>query len=137
MRATEEVVQCFAHCKNPMCPGYAQEPVDAVVTTTEYTYKDNGGDLPGTERSNRDLRFADDEERACRACKQPRELSADARPSYQNLSTFDPMGLVNGSVAAFNPGQVNTEADTRVAALEAQMAKQAEMIDKLVADKAV
>lgn len=129
MIVTEATVKAFAHCRHPLCPGYGQEEVDAVRTETAYGFKDNGGDLPGIERSMVMLVFADDDARACRNCGRDRELTGDARPSYQPLSGFDPMGLINGSVAPFDPNVVNTEADQRIAALEAQIAKLAAAVE--------
>jgi hypothetical protein len=109
-----------------MCPGYGQESVEAVRVLTEYLYRDNGGDLPGVERSNADLRWADAGDAPCRSCSMPRELSEHPRPSYQPLSGYDPMGLLHGP--AFDPNRVNSESDARMAAMEAEMVKLRQML---------
>lgn len=133
MIVTPEKVKAYAFCVNPLCPGYGQEETDCVKTTVAYTYGDNGADMfkSMVERSTFSLAFADDDDAACRVCAQPRQLSEHPRPSYQPLSGFDPMGLVNG-VQQFNASVVNTEADAKVAALEATMALQAAQIAQLL-----
>lgn len=123
MIVTETRVELYAHCRNPLCPGYGQEKVAGIVQETAYQYSDNGADMMRghVERSIHDLRFEDEDSRPCRVCKQARELSETPRPSYQPLSGFDPMGLVNGGASAFDPTKVNTEADARIADLEAKL----------------
>lgn len=135
MIVTPEKVKAYAHCLSPMCQGYGQEELDVTRTTIEYTYGDNGADMfkSMVERSTIMLTFADGEDRACRFCGGARELSEQPRPSYQALSGYDPMGLVNGTTGAFNPQVVNTEADAKVAALEAAMSRQAAQIEALLA----
>lgn len=130
MIVTPERVKAYAHCLNPACPGYGQQQLDVTRTTIGYGFKDNGGDLPGIERSTVTLEFADPADQPCRTCSRPRELSEHPRPSYQPISGYDPMGLVNGSVPqSFDPNRVNTEADARVAALEATVAKMAAALE--------
>lgn len=125
-----EKVQAYAHCPNARCVGYLQEEVPAERVETNYLYTDNGGDLPGVERSNSHFRWPDGVDVSCPGCGGLRELSASPRPSYQPLSGYDPMGLLGA--AKFNPAKVNTEADARVAALEAQLASQGELLTQLL-----
>lgn len=147
--AVETRVRAYAHCINPMCPGYGQEEVPAVSTETSYTFRDHGGDSREVFRSFVELRFgvdADEADRdvyveeyreaaACRSCSRPRELSATPRPSYMPLSGHDPYGLINGTVAGFNPQVTNTQADAEMAELKAANtrleAKMEELLSKL------
>jgi hypothetical protein len=90
----EATVEAFAHCTDPRCKGVAQETVQAVQETTEWTFASRGGgDDPGgmgnlflnmVENSQTSLRFAD-MTATCRApsAASPRELSPDPRPVYQ------------------------------------------------------
>lgn len=94
-------VRAYAHCVRPRCPGYREQEVDAVRREDFYTYAEKGGDLPGIENSFVYLDFADEDERACPSCGQARDLSATARPQYQNISGHDPNGLLD--IEPFDP----------------------------------
>lgn len=99
----EDIVQAYAHCPDPRCKGTVQEVVQAVQTTTEWTFASRGGgDDPGgmgnmflnmVENSQTSLRFLNDgtitqgiqeadapDDTACQHCGKPRELSAQERP---------------------------------------------------------
>lgn len=133
--ATE--VRAYAHCINPLCPGYGQEEVPAISTETSFTFRDHGDNSAlGSMvfRSFVELRYAVDADEetnrdeyveqyraaaACRTCERPRELTATQRPTYLPLSGHDPMGLLGAP--AFDPSVKNTEADAKIAALEAQL----------------
>lgn len=130
MIITPEKIKGYAFCRNPTCAGYGQEELDVVRTTVAYTYGDNGADMfkSTVERSTSTLEFADPEDAPCRSCGNARELSEQPRPAYAPMSGHDPMGLVNGSLPGFDPNRVNTEADARVAALEAQMAQMSALL---------
>lgn len=100
----DEIVQAFAHCPDPRCPGVAQEPIQAVKETTEWTFASRGGGddpgglgnlfLPMIENSQTRLRFLNDgttggvndddapNDTPCRHCGKPRELSGEERPNY-------------------------------------------------------
>jgi hypothetical protein len=90
---SEATVEAFAHCTDPRCKGVAQEIVQAVQETTEWTFASRGGgDDPGgmgnlflqmVENSQTSLRFADLTDMPCPVCSKPRELSPDPRPVYQ------------------------------------------------------
>lgn len=132
-------VRLYAHCRNALCAGYAQQEIEGVRIRTDYAYRDNGGDIPGVERSCVDLLWGDPEDRegntakmACPFCQQRRELSETVRPSYQPMSGHDPMGLVNGGVKAYNASAPpNTERDAEVAELRAQVARQEALLLRL------
>jgi len=127
---TREIVQGWAHCRHGLCPGYMQEQVEAVRVETEFTFRDMGGkgSVPGVERSTVELLWADPDQAACPACGTPREITDQERPVYE-MSGYDPMGLVNGGSSGFDRMVVNSEADERVAALEAQVAKLAALVE--------
>lgn len=135
MIVTPVKTKAYAHCLQAMCPGYAQEELDVIKTTVEYQYSDNGADMfkAMVERLTIMLDFENAEDRACRHCGGARELSETPRPTYQALSGYDPMGLINGTAGAFNPNVVNTQADAEMAELRAQMKLQADQIASLLA----
>jgi hypothetical protein len=87
-------VTAFAHCGRPTCDGYDQQPVPAKREEIGYTYLESGGDLPHIEKSSIQLTFADPDDMPCPHCGRQRELTADLRAEYQNLSGYDPEGLV-------------------------------------------
>src|SRR4051794_39296022 len=91
---TAAEVLAYAHCTEPRCKGYRQQQVMAVRTEDAYTYAERGGDLPGTENSFVRHAFADPAEAICEFCGSPRDISENARPQYQNISQFDPDGLI-------------------------------------------
>lgn len=128
MQVVVEKVRAYAHCPNARCVGYLQEQVDAERVETSYLYTDNGGDLPGVERSIHHFKWLDSADPTCPGCGEIRELSGEPRPSYQPLSGYNPMGLVDGSVAPFNPAKAPE--DPRVAALEAQIASLTALVEK-------
>lgn len=133
MIVTPAQVKAYAHCQNPLCPGYGQEEVDAVRTEFAWTFGDSDPKSVFKnmiDRSTMMFEYANGEDRACRSCSTDRELTGTARPTYQALSGFDPMGLLN---AKFDPNTVNTEADARIAALEAALAKQTALIEGMLA----
>lgn len=119
---TENLVCGYAHCQKPNCTGYGQQQVDATRTETAFTFMDNGGDIPGVERSTARLSFIDPADVACPACGRDRELSEHPRPAYEPLSE----GLVMGP--AVDDGE-------RVAALEGELAQMRAMLQKLVEGK--
>lgn len=114
---TEETVPAYAHCINFVCPGYAQEEVLGVRTIRSETLGDRGGDgvlAMVTENTWEYLRFSDAEKVSCPHCGRDREISTQARPTYQNLSGFAQNGLLE--VAKFDPNVRNTKADEEAAA---------------------
>lgn len=91
--AMQQTVQAYAHCQDAQCLGYRQEIVEGVRTTTEFTYLDSGGDMPGVEKSNERVTFVNDEDIPCPHCEKPRAIGEQQRPEYPNISGHDPMGL--------------------------------------------
>lgn len=83
---TEEYIEALASCRDARCPGYKQETVQAVLSTTSFSYFDSGGDVPGIEREVSHLRFVDDEDIPCEYCGEPRLVADQVRPVYPNVS---------------------------------------------------
>lgn len=103
---TVEVV-AYAHCPNPRCAGYQQEEVAARQTEESWSYAEQGGDLPGQERSFVRLFFINDgregrpDELHCK-CGLVRELSATPRRQYRVEGfSHDPMALLD--IDPFDP----------------------------------
>lgn len=111
-------VAAFAHCPKPLCDGYEQQPVTAVREEIGRTYAESGGDAPFVETSTVTLAFAEPGEVACPECGQTREISTQVRQEYQNLSGYDPNGLLEIKYAK------------KIARLEAE---NAELEDKIAA----
>jgi hypothetical protein len=127
---TEKPVQVYAHCGVPTCPGATQAPVEGFEVVTSFSFVDRGGDIPGEEQSNVQFRFAEPAEAACPSCGRARHITDQAKISYQPLSGFDPMGLLEAE--AFDPGKRNTIADEQVAELEAKNRALEAKLDKLI-----
>ena len=83
---TETLIDAWAACHDGRCPGYKQQPVKAILTLTEFSYMDLGGDIPGIERSTTMLRFDDLADSQCEVCGEPRFVSDQVRPVYPNVS---------------------------------------------------
>lgn len=141
----ETMVRAFAHCGNPRCAGNNQEPVDAVEVVTGFTIRDLGGDQNTAfseivERSMTTYRFLNDgletdgtpsedmpNDKPCPVCGRDRELTGQARPTYDNTSGFDQMGLLGGK--PFDPGMVIPPGEDKIAALQAQVDKLARALE--------
>src|SRR5436190_20928695 len=115
---SESEVPAYAACLRWNCEGHEQHEVTARKTLVEHSFISRGGDLPGIENSYEYLDFTDDKDRTCKVCGRSNGLSEQVRPEYQGLSGHDPLGLVNGTVAKFDPNKRNDANDERVAALE-------------------
>lgn len=118
---TTTTVPAFAHCRDPRCPGVEQEPVDATRHLTEWSYVDNGGNLPGVERSTAIFVFADESQAPCPHCGTDREVSAQKRPNLPPLSGHRQDGLLY--VKQFDAGKQPAGNDAIVAQLMAQVAE--------------
>lgn len=83
---TETTIEALASCRDARCPGYKQQPVQAVLATTSFSYVDSGGDVPGIEREVQHLRFVEEEDIPCEYCGEPRLVADQTRPVYPNVS---------------------------------------------------
>jgi hypothetical protein len=97
---SEVPITALAFCIDGRCPGYNQQPVEAVKRVTEFSYVELGGDLPGIERSTEAVMFADDGDAVCSHCGKPRLVSEQERPEYPNTSGQDPLAIFNRQGAA-------------------------------------
>lgn len=120
---TTTELQAYAHCRDPRCAGTEQQPVPALRHLSEWTYVENGGNMPGTERSTAILAFADEPTDApCPTCSKPRELSEQERPYYTPLSGHRQDGLLH--VKSFDASQQPPAGnDAVIAQLMAQVAQ--------------
>lgn len=118
---TTTTVPAFAHCRDPRCPGTEQEPVDAIRHLTEWSFVDNGGNLPGVERSSTIFAFADETQMPCPHCSVDREVSIQKRPNLPPLSGHRQDGLLY--VKQYDSGKQPTGNDAIVAQLMAQVAE--------------
>lgn len=135
----ETPVRAYAHCTNSRCPGNAQQPVDAVMVETFYSFQDTGGDgmFAHPERSTTRLRFADDEESKCEQCGANRDLSAEPRMQLDD-SGYDRMALLDIEPDMRAPDAFGKEGgghtvidDTRTAKLEADNQELREQLAEL------
>lgn len=124
---TEQPIKAYAHCVKPVCVGTFQEEVDAMRVETGYLFSDNGGDIPGIERSKVEARFLHDEDSTCPHCGSHRDLSLTPRPQYEALSGHPQDGLLG--LARFDPGKTSTADDETRAEVEALRAQIAELTD--------
>ena len=137
--ATEETIAALAFCPDARCYGYQQQEVQAVKTTTVLTYIDNGGDLPGEERSFSHLRFANEADVPCPECKRDRMISDQVRPVYAPISGQDQnallhMGETPGRVRDLEHAQelAAANAATEMAELKALVKEQQAQIQQLL-----
>lgn len=116
-------IQAFAHCPDARCAGTKQQPVPAVRHTAEWTYVENGGNMPGIERSSAVLAFVSEStDASCPDCGKPRELSEQERPFYTPLSGHRQDGLLH--VKSFDASQAPPSGnDAVIAQLMAQVAQ--------------
>ena len=123
---TDETVTGHAHCPNPRCDQYEYE-TPVVKRTVSWTYAENGGDLPGIERSTIEVVATKDTEDKCPRCGRYRELSIGERPEYPNESGVDPNGLLGFQPQVADPqliaAQQNAELAAQLADLQAQLAE--------------
>lgn len=136
---TETEVTALAFCVDGQCLGYAQESVPALRRTSEFTYRELGGDLPGVEKSTTDVQFVNDEDAVCALCGKPRLISEQERPEYANVSGQDPEGIfkykgqAEGQVRDILRDQELKDArrDTENAELRALIAQQNAAIERM------
>lgn len=134
----EEPIDALAHCRNPRCQGYGQQPVKAICQTVDWTFAAKGGATGGpmdaaVENSQEYLRFEDESEAPCPYCGHVREVARQERPTYDSLSGFSQDGLLGGP--KFDPNTVNTPADAAMAEMQATIARQGELLEKLLKER--
>lgn len=125
-QVTEAPVKAYAHCIDPLCPGYHQEEIDAQRVETGWTVGENGGDGAFAmliERSVVDYRFENEADRTCPVCAKDRNVTGEPRKQYQALSGHDPMYLATSKPGAFPAQQFQGEdpRDAKIAGLEAKL----------------
>lgn len=125
---TERTVTAYAHCPNPRCPGNEPTEVQAVRRVSEFTYLENGGELPGIERSTEHWRVADPLDENC-SCGRLREISGGPRPEYAGVSGHRQDGLLH--VKQFDPGQQAPVAPANDAVIAELMKQVAALTAKL------
>lgn len=133
---TEQTVTALAFCIDGRCPGYNQQPVEAVRRTNEFSYLELGGDLPGIERSTTQVFFAREEDAVCEHCGKPRLVEEQERPEYPNVSGQDPLAIFNRAGAAEQMRTVlleQAQRDRELAEMRAQMAEQALAMERMTA----
>lgn len=99
-RTNTEDITAYAHCPNPRCDGHAQRQVPAQRLTVEHTYVEQGGDMPGIEKSQVYIQADVD----CIVCGRVCEVTDQERISYAPLSGKDPLGLLT-----YKPPEIEME----------------------------
>jgi len=99
---TETAITGLAFCIDARCPGYNQQPVQAVKRLLEFSFVEQGGDLPGIEHSTSQVFFADEADAVCQHCGKPRLVEDHERPEYANASGRDPMEIFHYQGQAAN-----------------------------------
>lgn len=100
---TEDETPVYVHCVDARCPGVYEEQVPGIRVETGYTFKANGGDIPGIERSMVTARVADEQDATCPVCSGHRDVSLTPRKKYDPLSGKDPNGLL--SIGGYDPSR--------------------------------
>lgn len=108
MQTYDEQISGYAHCNDPSCSGNSQQPVPVIRHTTNATYLDGGGDLPGIEKSWTAFSFADAEDEKCPFCSDRREVTDQRRPRYDPLSGHDPLALLDPRMK-WRPGEAGND----------------------------
>lgn len=135
---TERTIDGLASCHDGRCLGYKQQPVKAIETTTEFSYFDLGGDIPGIERSTMTIRFADLADAQCEVCGEPRLVSDQVRPIYPNVSGIpqDRLLTVHSDSERVRDLQLaDARRDAEMANMRATMERQSALIERLVAER--
>lgn len=128
---TKENVQGYAHCRDSLCEGNAQDPVSGVRERSDTTYAEVGGDMPGIEKTVFRLEFADAGDVPCPVCGVDREIADQVRPVYPSMvSAFSPNNTDQrfllqlqraGKIVA--PGEQAAGASEEVAELRRELAE--------------
>jgi hypothetical protein len=97
----ETVVQGYASCYDPRCPGYEQEEVPVIRREAQHMREEYGGDIPGVDHSTIQAVEGDDPQTGepltppCQYCGGPRIPSLEKRPEYARISGQDPLALLD------------------------------------------
>ena len=135
---TETTVDAYAACHDGRCAGYKQEAVQGIVTLTEFSYVDLGGDVPGIERSTTLIRFADDNDVPCPVCGEERFISDQVRPIYPNVSgrPQDALLHINDSNERVRDVELqDARREAEMAQMRVQMERQNAMIERLTREQ--
>jgi hypothetical protein len=135
---TETLIDGWAHCGDGRCPGNKQQAVKAVRTVTEYSYFDFGGDIPGIERSTELVRFNDLADAQCEHCGEPRHVSDQVRPVYQNISGIPQDRLLHAgrdTERLHDLQLADARREAEMAQMRATMERQNALIERLVAQQ--
>lgn len=89
---TETVVPGYVSCRDPRCAGYKERETEVARRKQEFSYRENGGDLPGIEREAVDVVQRDE---PCPVCDGPQVYSDGPRPEYAQISGQDQLALLN------------------------------------------
>ena len=139
-----EAVFVYVHCYNQICGLYhnLQEALDferkvpGIREETQYTYLDRGGDMPGIENTHVNWLTADPEDSVCPECGDAVNVSQNQSYKLQQFGVTPGMGLAGAeraaAVAAAKVAESGAANDVKVAELQAQLAKQQMLLEKLV-----
>lgn len=132
----EETVDAYAHCNDPRCGGYGQQPVQGTLTVVEHTIASRGGDsifANLVENTNEYLRFQDPADILCGSCGKDRMITRQERPVIPMITGFPQDGLLGG--LKFDANITNSPADQKHAEEMAEMRKEMAAMRALIADK--
>lgn len=134
---TETLIDGWAHCSDPRCPGNKQQAVKAIRTVTEYSYVDLGGDIPGIERSTDLVRFNDLADAQCEHCGEPRLVADQVRPIYPNVSGVpqDRLLQTNGAERLLELQLADAKREAEMAQMRATMERQTALIERLLREQ--
>jgi hypothetical protein len=136
---TETLIDAWAACGDGRCPGHKQQAVKAILTLTEWSYFDLGGDIPGIERSSTLIRFNDIGDAQCEFCGEPRQVADQVRPIYPNVSGVpqDKLLMVGQDSERLRDLQLaDAKREAEMAQMRMLMERQAALIERLTADTA-
>jgi hypothetical protein len=135
---TETLVDAWAACSDGRCAGHKQQAVKGILTLTEWSYFDLGGDIPGIERSSTLIRFNDIGDAQCEFCGEPRQVADQIRPIYPNVSGVPQDALLmrgRDSERLQDLQIADAKREAEMAQMRMLMERQAALIERLTADK--
>lgn len=132
---TDTLIDGYASCRDGRCPGYKQEPVKAILSLSEWTYFEQGGDIPGVEKTTVLIRFADEADEPCSVCGEPRLVADQVRPIYPNVSGVPQDALLQVGRDSERVRELQLEAakrDAEMARMREQMERQSAQLEQLM-----